>query len=187
MAATRLAEVVARDAQPLEVLRTGEHPLQQLAVAGLELGPLAQCAARVLDPIGQGVANRLQLTQIECSRLAREGRHVRGNFEPREGLRHQSRELPFEAPDLTPQLGAGEALVAAYPQRTSRVSFEQIRHTQAECRSPRRPQGEGRVKSGLGGFQRRGDHPQRLVYRDLGHRADPDRGHRDPARARSTP
>ena len=69
MAAARLAEVVARDAQPLEVLRAGQHPLQQLAVAGLELGPLAQCAARVLDPIGQGVANRLQLTQVERSRL----------------------------------------------------------------------------------------------------------------------
>jgi hypothetical protein len=69
VAATRLAEVVARDAQPLEVLGTGEHPLEQLVVAGLELGPLTQRLACVLDSIGQGVANRLQLTEVECSRL----------------------------------------------------------------------------------------------------------------------
>jgi len=41
VAAARLAEVVARDAQPLEVLGAGEHLLEQLAVADLELGALA--------------------------------------------------------------------------------------------------------------------------------------------------
>ena len=139
MTAARLAEIVARYAQPLEVLWAGEHPFQQLAVAGLELGSPPQGPARVLDPIGQGVANRLQLAQVERPGLARDGGHVGGDFEPRESLGHQSGQLPLETTDLPPQLGAGEPLVAAYPQRTSRVSFEQIRHTQIECRSPHSP------------------------------------------------
>ncbi len=113
MAATRLAEVVARDAQPLEVLGAGEHPLQKFAIAGLELGAPLQAPARVLDPVGEGVANGLQLAQVECSGLARDGWHLRGDFEAWEGLGDQRGELPFETADLTPQLGAGEALVAA--------------------------------------------------------------------------
>jgi hypothetical protein len=137
--ATGLAKIVARDAQPLEVLGAGEHPLQQLAIAGLELGAVAQGLARVLDPIRKSVANRLQLAKVECPRLARDGGHVGDELQTREGIGHQGRELSLEAADLTPQLGAGEPLVAAYPQRASRVSFEQIRHTQTECSSRRSP------------------------------------------------
>ena len=68
MAAAGLAEVVAGDAQPLEVPGLGEHPIEQLAIAGLELGSPPQRCARVLDPVRQGVPNRLQLTQVERSR-----------------------------------------------------------------------------------------------------------------------
>jgi hypothetical protein len=127
--ATGLAEVVARDAQPLEVLWAGKHPLQQLAVAGLELGAVLQGPAGVLDPIRESVANRLQLTEVERPRVARNGGHLGGEFEARECLGDQRGELPLEAADLAPQLGAGETLVAANSQRASRVSFEQIRHT----------------------------------------------------------
>jgi hypothetical protein len=139
MTAARLAEIGARDAHPLEVLRADEHPLEQLAVAGLELGPPPQSAARVLDPVRKGVANGLQLAQVQRSRLARNRGHVRDQLEPREGLGNQSGQLPLETADLTPQLGASETLIAANSQRTSRVSFEQIRHTQVECRSRRSP------------------------------------------------
>lgn len=70
MAAARQAKVVARDPHPPVVPRRGQHPLQQLAVAGLELAPLPQRAMRVLDPRRQRVANRLQLTEVEHATLA---------------------------------------------------------------------------------------------------------------------
>jgi hypothetical protein len=41
VAAAGLADVGARDPQPLEVLWRVQHPLQQLAVAGLQLLALA--------------------------------------------------------------------------------------------------------------------------------------------------
>lgn len=89
MAAARLAEVGARDAHPLEVLWASKHRLQQLAVASLELGALPQRAMRVLDPLGKSVANRLQLAQVQRSRLTRDGGNVGDQFEAREGLGNQ--------------------------------------------------------------------------------------------------
>jgi transposase len=139
VAAARLAEVGARDAHPLEVLRASQHRLQQLAVAGLELGAPPQRAARVLNPLRKRVANRLQLAQVQRSRLTRHGGHIGDQLDTREGLGNQGRQLPLEAADLPPQLGASEALVTTNSQRSSRVSFEQIRHTQVECRSQRSP------------------------------------------------
>ncbi len=70
VAAARLAEVGAGDPHPLEVARRGEHPVEQLAVARLQLGALSQCRARVLDPGGEGVADGLELAEVERPWLA---------------------------------------------------------------------------------------------------------------------
>lgn len=129
VAAARQAEIVARDLHPLEVLRSREHAVEQLMVAGLELVALAQRPAGVLDPRREGVADRLQLAEVERARLPRERRHAGIEPEPREGLGDQGGELPIEAADLAAELGAGKPLVAAYPQRVEVVSFEQMRHS----------------------------------------------------------
>jgi hypothetical protein len=131
----RQAQIVARDLHPLVVLRRLEHPLQQLAVARFELVALPQGAACVLDPRRKRVADRLQLAQIENARLGREGRHIRRQLQAAERLSHKPPQLGFEPPDLAPQLGTSEALVAPCPQRIATVSFEQLRHTRPECSS----------------------------------------------------
>jgi hypothetical protein len=48
--------------------------------------------------------------------------------EARECLDGEAGELVLEAGDLTPQLGAREALVASHSKRRQRLSIEQIRH-----------------------------------------------------------
>lgn len=128
MAAADLAEVVARDPQPLVALRGREHPLEQLAVAGLELLALAQSGASVLDPARQRVADGLQLTEVERPWLAGEGRHAGVDADAREGLGGEAREDTLEVSDLAPQLGAGGELVAAYQQSAVAVSIQQMRH-----------------------------------------------------------
>jgi hypothetical protein len=128
VAAARLADVGPRDPQPLEVPRPLQHPLQQLAVAGLELLPLAQGGASRADARGEGVANQLQATELERAVAIARGRHPRVDLESREGLGDERRELALEAADLPPQLGAGEPLVAADADLGPGVSVEQMRH-----------------------------------------------------------
>lgn len=116
VAATSLAEIVTRDPQPLVVARRGEHALEQLPVAALELGPLAKGQAGVLDAIRELVADRLELAQAKRAGRRCASRDVGRQAEPREGLGEERGKLPFEASHLSPQLGAGEALAAAYLQ-----------------------------------------------------------------------
>jgi hypothetical protein len=129
VAATGLADFGARDAQPLEVPRRGEHPLQQLAVVRLQLLALAQDAARLDDPRREAVPDGLEAAEVEGSRLGCDRRHRDVELDARKGLRDQRRELPLEPPDLAPQLGAGEPLVAVDAKLAAGVSLEQIRHS----------------------------------------------------------
>jgi hypothetical protein len=59
VAATRLTDVGAGDPQPLVLGGSAQHPLQQLAVAGLELGLILQPAPRHADPGRERVADGL--------------------------------------------------------------------------------------------------------------------------------
>lgn len=129
MAATRQAEVIAGNLHPLEVLWGREHAVEQLAVAGLELCLLAKRPPCILYSRRESIADRLQLTEIKRTWLPRESRNVGGYLQAGEGLRDQGRELSLKTADLTAQLNAGEALVAAHPQRIGAVSFEQMGHT----------------------------------------------------------
>jgi hypothetical protein len=127
VAATGLADVSARDAQPLVLGGSVEHALEQLAVAGLELGVPAQLQPRLADTGRQRVANGLQGAEVERPRLARQGGDP--GLDPQgKGLGRERSELRLEPPDLAPQLRPGEPLVAIHAQRGKHLSFEQIRH-----------------------------------------------------------
>lgn len=139
VATTRLAQVGPRDSQPLVLGRSDEHPLEQLPIGALNLGAIVERSPRLGDPGGQGVAHRLELTEIESFRLHCDRRHRRGESEARKGLAHQARELTLQATDLTPQLSAGEELVATDEKLSPAVSIQQIRHNPFECRSDRLP------------------------------------------------
>jgi hypothetical protein len=100
--APRLAEIGAGDPQPLELGRLGEHPLEQLPVGGLERGSLGEGIARRRDPRRQSVANLLQLTQADQSRLSGRGWDRRIDREAGECLAREPGQLLLEPADLTP-------------------------------------------------------------------------------------
>jgi hypothetical protein len=126
--ATRLAEVGARDAQPLELGRGGEHPLQQPPVVLLDRGALAQGAPRLANAGSESIAHPLQLAEADQARLARRGRHSRVDLDTGKRLRGKPAELGLEAADLAPQLGASEALVALDSNPSEVVPVEQLHH-----------------------------------------------------------
>ncbi len=86
VATTRLADVGAGDPQPLVLGRSAQHPLQQLAIAGLELGPILQPSARFADPGRQRVADGLEIAETQRPRLAREGTDAGVDLDAGEGV-----------------------------------------------------------------------------------------------------
>lgn len=139
MAATRLAHVGARDPHPLVLGRSLQHPLEQLAVAGLQFVLLAQGLTGDRDPLGKGIANPLELLEIRDPGHGAFSRNIGVEPEAREGLGAKQGQLVLEPTDLAAQLGAREALAASHSKRCERVSIEQIWHkTLVECRSSRR-------------------------------------------------
>lgn len=128
VAAARLAQVLAGDPHPLEPRRVGEHPVQQLAVAGLELVAPLELAPGGPDPGGQRVAHGLQLAEVEGAGAARRGGDARIDSQPREGLGGDRAELALEPADLAAQLLARRALLAADAERACVVSLEQVGH-----------------------------------------------------------
>lgn len=143
MAAARLADVGAGDAQPLVLGGRGEHPLQQLAVGGLDLGALGERLACRGDPRHQRVADPLQLAEADDARLARRRRHAGLDREARERLGREPRQLPLQAADLAPQIGSRQALVALRGLNPGE-RVDQLWHNPFECRSTC-----GRRKRGL--------------------------------------
>jgi len=141
VAAAGFADVLAGDAHPLVIGRSGQHPLEQLAVAGLQLGLRVQRPARLGDALGERVAHALELGEVGDTGGAPRSRYGGIDREARKGLRREGHQLLLDAPDLAAQLGPRKALVAPNSKRGKRVSFEQIRHkTRDECRSRRRHQ-----------------------------------------------
>jgi hypothetical protein len=109
--------------------RSAQHPLQQLAVAGLELGPILQSVPGHADPGHKRVADGLELAETQGPRLLREGADAGVDLDTGEGVGEERAELRLETADLTPQLDSGEPLVAVYAKRSASVSVEQIRHS----------------------------------------------------------
>jgi hypothetical protein len=102
VATARQAEVVPAHPHPLEVRRRGEHLPQQLVVRGLDPGALAQRPLRIGDPLGQVIAQPLQLAQAKDPGLAANRVDPVGNLHPAKGLSEEAGELALEMADLPP-------------------------------------------------------------------------------------
>jgi hypothetical protein len=110
MAAARQADVGAADPQPPVLLRGGDQGGEKLAVGGLDGGALGKRPLRLGDPRGQGVADLLELSEVEHPRRPR-GTDPVGNVDPAEALGDEPGELTLEPSDLPPQLGPRPGLV----------------------------------------------------------------------------
>lgn len=128
MAATGLTDIVAGDPHPLMLRRLGQHPLEQLAVARLQFILAMQGTARRGDPVGEGVANALQILQTGNPRHAGTSGDVGVDGDARECLGGEAGQLVLKATDLTSQLDPREALVTPHLKHRERVSIEQFRH-----------------------------------------------------------
>ena len=73
--------------------------------------PLAQGAAAVADPGGQGVAQPLQLAEVEDPGRRRRRRDAVLDRNAAEALPDESRQLALEGGDLAPELAASRKLV----------------------------------------------------------------------------
>jgi hypothetical protein len=133
-AAAGLADVGAGDRDPLVGGRVGEHPAQQLAVGGLDLGPLGERDPGAGDPRRQPVAHPLQLSEIEQPRLRRRGLEPVLDLDPPEGLAEQPRQLPLEPPDLPPQLLPRGPLVDPCEGVETASGHKILHRPEAECR-----------------------------------------------------
>jgi hypothetical protein len=130
LAAARLADLGAGDLDPLELGGAGQHRPQQLALAGLLAGALAQRGAGAGDPLGEGVAQALELTEVEDPGLAGGRGDSVLDDDPAEALGDEAGELAVEAGDLGAQLSAGGALRdRSVERRDESVSYEQLLHT----------------------------------------------------------
>jgi hypothetical protein len=128
VAAARESEVFTGDADPLVVLRGGEHRFDQLAILGLNPISLDQRFAGLGDANGQPVPDGLQLTEVEYTR--RGGRRLEsvGDLGVTEGLAEESGQLRLKARDLPAQLQPSLALVNRDAQPGQFLESQQNRH-----------------------------------------------------------
>jgi hypothetical protein len=128
VAAAVEAEVLARDAHPLEVLRGSEHLLDQLPVLVLDPVALDEHLPGLGDAIGKTVADRLQGAEVEHPRLNGEGSDPMGHLGVAESLAEKGRQLGLEAGDLPAQLQPRLALVNRNAEPVKLVLSQQSRH-----------------------------------------------------------
>jgi hypothetical protein len=128
MPAARQTEIGSGDANPLEVLRGGEHPLDQRPVLLLDPPALEERLPRLGDAVGELVAKRLQLAQVEHPRPRGNRVDAVRHLGVAEGLAEESRQLRLEAGDLLAQLQPRPALVDDDAQPTEFLLSEQSRH-----------------------------------------------------------
>ena len=124
------AQVVAGDADPLEVLWRREHPADELAVVILDPLAIGQRPAGLGDPVGEAVANRLQLPEVEDPRRGGDRVDPVGDLGVAEGLAEERRQLRLETRDLPPQLEPRLALVDAGTEPGELIEFQQSGHQQ---------------------------------------------------------
>jgi hypothetical protein len=142
MAAAMEAEVLAGDADPLVVLRGGEHLLDQLTVFVLDPVPLDQCPPRFRNATREPIANRLQLAEVEHARDGRNGVDPVRDLGVTEGLAEEAGQLRLEAGDLAAQLQPRLALVDRNAEPGKLLLSKQRRH-HGKCRSGRLQRGRG--------------------------------------------
>ena len=106
MPAPRLADVLVRDLDPRKALGLGDHALEQLAVALLDVAAIGQPAPHLLDASRERVAGSLELGDAEDPRSAGRGNRI-GDAAPWEGRGEELGQLTLEPGDLGPQIAAG--------------------------------------------------------------------------------
>jgi hypothetical protein len=104
--AARQAEVGAADAQPAVGGGVGQHRGDELTVGLLDGVALRQRPLRLGDAGGEGIAELLELAEVEDPRRARGTDPMRHVHAP-ESLRDQPGQLALEPSDLPPELGTG--------------------------------------------------------------------------------
>jgi hypothetical protein len=135
-AAAGLTDVLATDLHPPVVPRRVQHLAQQLAVAGLDQGPLAQRQARLGDSLRERIPHPLQLSEVEDPRLGGNRPDPVAELNPAEGLAEESGQLALEPAHLAAQLDARGVLVDLDAEPIDTLSFKQIRHRPgSQCRS----------------------------------------------------
>ena len=100
--------------------RGGEHLLDQLAVLVLDPLALHQGTPGLGNPVGECVADRLQLTEVEYPWRRSDGVDPVRDLGMAEGLAEERRQLRLETADLAAQLAPRPALVD--PGRRTRRS-----------------------------------------------------------------
>jgi hypothetical protein len=144
VAAARLADVEAADADPGVALRRDEHVGEQLPVGLLDEGALGEGAVGFGEAGRERVADLLQLAEVEQARRPG-GVDPVGDGDPAHALGDQPGELPLELADLAAQLRACPRLVKrdassfchplGYKRKAvDRSPVEQIRHMQSLSR-----------------------------------------------------
>jgi len=110
VAATGLADVLVGDADPVVLLGLHHQPLQQLAVALLDIGVISEESAHIREPSEQTVAHLLELPDSEYSG-APGGSDVVGDPTAWKGGDEELCEFQVKVRDLPAQFGAARALV----------------------------------------------------------------------------
>jgi len=128
VAAAVQAEVFAGDADPLVVLGGGEHLPDELVVLVLDPLPLHQRLPRLGSAVGEAVADRLQLAEVEHPRRGGDGLDAVRDLGVAEALADEAGQLRLEPADLATQLQPRVALVDGDVQPVESPSFQQSRH-----------------------------------------------------------
>ena len=111
VAAAVQPQVFAGDPHPLEVLRGGQHPIDQPSVLLLDPGALDQGRPRLGDAIGQRVADLLELAEIEDAGRGGNRLNLVRYLDMAESLGKEPAQLRLEPGDLAAQLEPGLALI----------------------------------------------------------------------------
>jgi hypothetical protein len=127
-AAARQAEFVTGHLHPLEFSRGGQHRIQKLVSLALHHSAVGQGQARIGNPLGQLVAQALDLAEVEEARLGRDGGDPVADMDAAEALGDKAGQLPLQAPYLPPQLKPSKTLVDSGAKPREAVSFEQVGH-----------------------------------------------------------
>jgi hypothetical protein len=139
VAAARLADVGAADADPRVALRGGQHVVQKLAVGLLDEGALGEDPVRLGEAGRERVADLLQLAEVEDPRRPG-GADPIGNRDPSHPLGDEPGDLRLELADLAAQLVPRPRLLSAARTtcrppgdrelRLPLLPLKQIRHMQ---------------------------------------------------------
>jgi hypothetical protein len=117
--AAGLADVGAADPHPAVVARRLDQGGEKFAAGGLGRGPRGERGAGIAGTLGEGVAQALELAEVEQARRRCGRSDPVGDGDAAEAIEGEAGQLELEPADLAAQLGAGKALVAVDAKRRS--------------------------------------------------------------------